>query len=178
MRRSSGAIGDSFLNQGHPTNLANVSARETTQLMTPDDPYRPSLGNEEDERLVMKATGALSTNGIDTGEVAPSRPASSGQGRSLLPPLDEDLGRLVLLAERKLASGRTPSLREGRVLAYRGALRLLGSRRPAAVAEGTRILAKLDQQRTKEKEERRQRREERKRIKREIAGMRLPFMPR
>jgi len=138
-----------------------------------DEPYRPSFTNVEDENHVMRATGASPAKGIDPGQVAAWRPSRSGPGGSLLPALDGKIAEQIASAELKLGRGKTLSPREARILAYQGALRLLSSRRPAAVAAGAQLLAKLDQERTKEKEERRQRREERKR-RRAALGFRLP----
>lgn len=137
-----------------------------------DEPYRPCFNNEEDETQVMHATGASrSGSGIDPARIARWNSSRTGQGGSLLAPLDGNLAELVASAELKLARGKTLSPREARILAYQGAIRLLRSRRPAAVAAGAQILTRLDQQRTEEGEDRRRRREERKRKRAERDAM-------
>lgn len=139
-----------------------------------DEPYRPSFTDEEDSQEVMRTTGARPHHRRDSGRVPDWHPPQGREGRSLLSPAGEDLAGLVSSAERKLESGRSLSVREGRVLAYRAALRLLGSRRPAAVAAGAQILAKLDQQRAREREERRTKSEKKRQRKQWLHGLALP----
>lgn len=145
--------------------------------MTPDEPYQPSLGSAVDNEEISRMTGQSGSAGKERQERASGwQPPQGREGRSLLPPLDEDLDRLLERAEKKLESGSVLSLRETRILACRAAIRLLGSRRPAAVAAGVQALTRMDFERSREKELRRKRTEERKKRRQEFRSM-LGLLP-
>lgn len=109
--------------------------------LTSDEPYLPEFGNDEDAHEVLASTRPGSP-------VQPSARNSSSQrgnrsGVSLLRPPDAELQGRLDAAEAKLSSGQQLEANELRTIGQLSLLRLLGARRPAAVATGLQLLEKM-----------------------------------
>ena len=141
---------------------------EMAPQLTPDEPYRPSMGNEADDRAILSATRPDSPQGIDPHKAARWEPPQGREGRSLLPPPRRELLELVGRIRAKLALGEQVTAAELETLQLEAACRLLTAPRSSGPAWAARALDRLQRRR-------RERELEQRRFEEDKANLRFSF---
>lgn len=109
--------------------------------LTSDEPYRPDFGSDEDTHEVLATTRPGSS--CQPSARSPTKGRGDRSGVSLLQPPDAGLQSRLDAAEAKLGSGQQLGADELRTIGQLSLLRLLGARRPAAVATGLQLLERM-----------------------------------
>src|SRR5262245_26648925 len=98
--------------------------------LTPDEPYVARFADDGDSAGVARTVRSGSRRAAQSPRLPTWEPPQGRGARSLLPDLDPAFRARLADAEAKVDRGELLNDAELRYLAYRGTLRLLGSRRP------------------------------------------------